>query len=79
MFGEKVRAGLYNLAYGESRKLKDFVLETRDLLNPNAEIDFNSGKAFSGVELDVDITKIKNDLGWRPKTTFQEGVLKFKK
>jgi nucleoside-diphosphate-sugar epimerase len=79
LFGEKKCDGLYNLASGKSRKLRDFVIEARDLLNPNGKIDFNSDKANSGVELDVDISKIKNDLGWNPKTTFKEGILKFKK
>jgi UDP-glucose 4-epimerase len=79
MFGEKICAGLYNLASGESRKLKDFVTEATVLLNPNGKIDFNPNKANSGVELDVDISKIKNDLGWSPKTSFKEGILKFKK
>jgi len=78
MFGEKVRAGLYNLAYGESKKLKDFVIEARDLLNPNAQIDFNPDRPGSDVEFDIDISKIKNDLGWIPKTSFREGILKFK-
>lgn len=79
MFGEKNCTGLYNLAYGESRKLKIFVIEARDLLNPNCKINFNPAKASLGVELDVDITKIKNDLGWSPKTNFTEGILKFRK
>ncbi len=79
MFGEKKCTGLYNLAYGESRKLKVFVNEARVLLNPSSKINFNPAKASLGLDLDVDITKIKNDLGWSPKTTFKEGILNFKK
>lgn len=79
LLGNKKKTGLYNLAYGESRILKDFIIEARDLLNPNVRLKFGTNKNFNNFELNVNVDKIKIDTGWSPKTSFKEGILKFKR
>lgn len=76
LLGEQRSCGLYNLASGESRPLKEFVKEVRDVINPNIKIDFGNKKQESFVELRADVNKIKNELGWQPKVNFRNGIEK---
>jgi len=79
LLGHQQKMGLYNLAYGESRILQDFIIEARDLLNPNIKLNFGINNNYSNFALNVNVDKIKKETGWRPKTSFKEGILKFKK
>jgi len=79
LLGNMEKTGIYNLAYGESRILKDFIIEARDLLNPNIKLNFGMNKNYNKGELNVNVDKIKMETGWVPKTNFKEGILKFKK
>ena len=78
LLGEKGKPGLYNLASGESRPLKEFVTEVRDLLSPDAKLDFGARSSDNVVELRANIERIRNDLRWRPASNFQEGILKIR-
>ena len=77
LIGDKEKEGIYNLASGESRKLKDFVIEARNILNPNIKLNFAKNNNFNGVELNVNVDKLKNDLGWIPKISFNDGMKMF--
>ncbi|MGA2781162.1 MAG: NAD(P)-dependent oxidoreductase [Smithella sp.] len=79
LIGEQEKNGIYNLGYGESRKLKDYIIEARNILNPNIRLTFGSNKNFNGVELNVNVDKLKKETGWNPKTSFKDGILKFKR
>ena len=79
LLGMKKKSGTYNLAFGESRPLKEFVMEARDLLCPDADLIFESGVPYSGTELNANVDKIKRELGWSPQTMFNAGILKIKK
>lgn len=79
LLGKKGKYGLYNLAYGESRPLKEFVIEARNVINPNSELDFSSNTISDIIELRANIEKIKNELGWEPVVGFIDGVLRMKK
>ena len=79
LIGEQKQEGVYNLGYGESRKLKDYIIEARDLLNPDIELKFGCHHDVNGVELNVNVDKLKKTTGWKPRTSFKEGILKFKK
>ena len=78
LLGKKRKAGLYNLASGESRPLKEFVIEARDLISPNSKLDFGRKQFDNIVELRANINKIKTELGWGPAVGFKEGILKMK-
>ncbi|MGE5630062.1 MAG: NAD-dependent epimerase/dehydratase family protein [Caulobacteraceae bacterium] len=76
LLGEKGKCGLYNLAFGESRPLKEFVIEARDSVSPNSKLDFSSDILNGVVELRANVDKIKSDLGWKPIVGFREGILR---
>ncbi|HCJ58831.1 NAD-dependent epimerase/dehydratase family protein [Lutispora sp.] len=78
LLGQKSKCGSFNLAYGESRPLKEFVMEARNLINPDVELDFGLHVISDTVELRVNVDKIKNELGWEPFIDFGKGILRMK-
>jgi nucleoside-diphosphate-sugar epimerase len=74
LLGEKSKYGVFNLAFGVSRPLKEFILEARDLICPGAELDFDLDMLPNIVELRANIDKIKNEIIWKPKVSFNEGI-----
>lgn len=78
LLAEKNKSGIFNLAYGESRPLREFVVKARDLVNPKLELNFNSDIPFNGVQLNANIDKIKNEIDWKPTVDFKNGILKMK-
>ena len=74
LLGQQGKHGVYNLASGESRPLKEFVIEARDLISPNSKLDFDLNSP-SDVELRANVDKIKRHLDWSAKTQFSEGIL----
>jgi nucleoside-diphosphate-sugar epimerase len=79
LLGNKKISGTYNLAFGESRPLKEFIMEARDLLRPDANLIFESDVPYLGVELNANVGKIKRELGWFPQTMFKSGISKITK
>jgi nucleoside-diphosphate-sugar epimerase len=75
LLGEKNKSGLYNLASGQSRPLREFIIEVRDLINPNSVLTFDEESKQDNIQLKVDVTKIKSDLDWRAKINFLDGIL----
>lgn len=76
LLGKKYKCGLFNLAYGESRPIKDFIVEAKNLINPQVELDFSLHVLSNMVELRANVDKIKNELGWEPRVQFRDGVLR---
>lgn len=76
LLGKTNKNGIFNLAYGENRPLRDFIMEARDLINPGAELSFDLHQTPNTVELRANIDKIKMELGWEPKINFRNGILK---
>lgn len=70
------KEGLYNLASGDNRRLKDFILEVRDVISPDSDLIFNANVGKEVVQLRADVGKVQRELGWRSITTFREGVQK---
>lgn len=75
LLGEKSNYGLYNLAFGESRPLKEFIIEARDLVSPDSELDFGMNLPANTPELMANVDKIKSELGWKPFVSFRDGIL----
>lgn len=69
---------VYNLGSGVGRKLKDFVQDVIDIVNPEYEPEF--GKyPYSKVQpyiLTSDITNLINEVSWKPLISFGEGITK---
>lgn len=66
----------YVLANGNSRPLKDYIIELKELINPNAKLEFGVIPYVNNqiINLTADISDIVTDTGWRPKYTFKEGI-----
>lgn len=67
---------VYNIAYGESRKLREFLLETRDAVDPKMQVALGAIPKASNTAyyLDADISKIKAETGWKPEVSFEKGI-----
>ncbi len=79
LIGTQEKEGVYNLGYGESRRLKDFIIEARDILKPDIGLNFGTNENLNIFDLNVNVDKIKKESGWYPKISFKEGISKFKR
>ena len=72
---EQVESGAYNFASNYTRKLKNFLLEMKDIADSKSKLNFgvishnDSGK----YGINPDITKLLNT-GWQPKVSFEDGI-----
>lgn len=68
---------IYCIASGEIRKLKDYIISLHDIVNPNSVIEIGAIDYYphQAMNLSVDITNLKNDTGFMPKYTFEEGIM----
>lgn len=66
----------YLIASGQSRKLKDFVLEIRDLVSPGVEIEFGALPYYpnQAMRLEADISNLVEDTGFVSRYSFKEGI-----
>lgn len=71
-------SGIYNLGSGTIISIKALSEKIRNIINPNLNLGF--GKLLyrpdQVMHLQADITKIQNDLGWRPITSLECGLKK---
>lgn len=77
LLGEKGHDGkVYVLGSGIARPLAEYIKEIRDAVNPNAEIALGAipyGEK-QVMHLQADISELKKDTGWNPKTSFKSGI-----
>lgn len=72
---EQVNAGAYNFASKDTRELKSFLFEMKNITNSKSQLNFgvishnDSGK----YGINPDITKLLNT-GWQPKISFEDGI-----
>ncbi len=68
--------GAYNVASGISRPLKQFVEEIYRITGSTAELTFGgvAQPATGKVEIDADITKLRQEIGFIPQIKFQAGI-----
>ena len=83
-FADIVEKGLdgktYIIGSGKAKPLKEFLIELRDIVNPDAELGFGE-MPFSGIYLpaeDYDISSLTNDTCFMPLLTFGEGIRRTK-
>lgn len=70
--------GVYNIASGKSRKLKDFVIDMKNICNSKSELQFGAVPYNSEgvVSFEPDVDKLKENLGYSCKVSFNEGIQK---
>ena len=72
---EQVKSGTYNFASNDTRELKSFLLEMKNITNSKSKLNFgvlphnDSGK----YGINPDITKLLNT-GWQHKISFEDGI-----
>ncbi len=66
---------VYCIASGESRPLKEFILEMRDCFGPEAQCLFEA-EASGGklVSLQADVSGLVRDTGYKPQVNFKDGI-----
>ncbi|NRT37017.1 nucleoside-diphosphate-sugar epimerase [Clostridium beijerinckii] len=70
--------GVYNVASGESRQLREFILEMKDICKSKSELQFGALPYNSeGIRnLEPNIDKLKQNLRYSCKVSFKEGINK---
>ena len=71
-------SGIYNIASGDYKPLKEFVEEIKRVLNSDSALQFGAVPygANGTVNLTPDVKKIKNALGWNAEIIFEDGIRK---
>ena len=67
---------VYRLGSGERRKLSYYIETIRDIINPAAELGIGklSYSDNQVMMLAADISDLKNDVGFEPEYSFQDGI-----
>lgn len=70
--------GIYNIASGYSRPLKEFVEIMRNITTTQSEIHYGaiSYPKNGMVSIQANVQKLKMALAWEPQVTFEEGIQK---
>ena len=66
----------YTIGSGEQRQLKDYIYAIRDAIDPSLEVgigerEYNPDQV---MHLVADISDLVNDTGYKPETSFEEGI-----
>ena len=74
--GENMKA--YTIGSGEHRLLKEYIYAIRDAVDPSLEVgigerEYNQDQV---MHLVADITDLVNDTGYKPETSFEDGIKK---
>jgi len=68
---------IYVLGSGKAKPLKEYILDIKEAVNPEAECDFNREYPANQVMyLKADTSDLKEDLNWEATTDFKEGIKK---
>lgn len=68
----------YGIGSGEYRVLRDYIVEIRDLINPKLKLGIGSIQCVSQEKMSscVNINDLIEDTGFRPTTSFKDGIQK---
>lgn len=71
-------AGIYNIASGKSRQLKDFVIDMKEICKSTSELQFGAVPYNSEgvISFEPIVDKLKQNLGWSYEINFKEGIKK---
>lgn len=77
LVGEKSMGNkIYCLGCGQKRKLKDYIIEMRNVINPQLDLGFGEIPFKPGEEVGIyaDISSLQDDTGWKPEVSFACGI-----
>lgn len=68
----------YTIGSGSTRQLKDYITAIRDTVDPSLEIGIGELDYYPNqvMHLCADISELKNDTGFEPQVSFEEGIQK---
>ncbi|GCA66476.1 hypothetical protein KGMB01110_09120 [Mediterraneibacter butyricigenes] len=66
----------YTIGSGQTRQLKDYITTIRDTVAPSLEIGLGEREYYPNqvMHLCADITELKEDTGFEPEVSFEEGI-----
>jgi len=73
---QKTPFGLFNVGFGSSIKISDLVKKIINLSGNNILVKYDPSKPTIKTQLALDYGKAKRLLGWEPKVSLDEGILK---
>ena len=73
---QKIKFRIYNCAYGKSFKVIDIIKKIIKIYNPNIIIEHDHTKPSIPVNILVDSSRARKELGWKPKVTMERGIKK---
>ena len=79
LIGEKARGNkVYCLGSGKSYPLRQYIQDMKTAIGSKSELGFGDIPYGNGLPkgMCADITDLQQDTGWKPKTTFCEGIIK---
>lgn len=77
LMAEKGRDGaVYVLGSGKTRRLKDFMLDIKEVVNRNVILRLGEKPYLpdQAMHLEADISNLVRDTGWKPVTSFKQGI-----
>lgn len=70
------KESVYCIASGNSRKLKEFILQVKEMFGEDARCEFADEVEDSGrIGLEVDTSDLVRDISYTPRISFREGIL----
>lgn len=68
--------GVYVFGSGKTRKLSDYIVCVRDMVNPKCKINFGAMSYYPNqvMHLEADISNLTHDTGFVPQYTFEQGL-----
>lgn len=78
LIGEKIdECKTYRIASGNSKPLKEYIIEMRDLFSKNLECKFDIvSNTNNVVNLQVDVSDLMSDIDFAPQIMFKDGIKK---
>lgn len=67
----------YVIGSGEQKRLRDYIISIKNVVNPDADIMFGAVPYNQNqvMYLSADIVEIQEDTGFNPETSFEEGII----
>ena len=71
---QKSKYVLYNCGYGSAISIRDLVHKIIDLSGEKIDVNYDTSQPTIKTSLALDCSKANTELGWKPKTSLDEGI-----